>query len=52
MRFALAAGCLVLAALSAVAAPPEPPREFRGVWVASVGNIDWPSKSGLPADDQ
>ncbi len=52
MRFALAAGCLVLAVLSAGAAPPEPPREFRGVWVASVGNIDWPSKSGLPAEDQ
>jgi uncharacterized lipoprotein YddW (UPF0748 family) len=22
-------------------------REFRGVWVATVGNIDWPSKPGL-----
>src|SRR6476660_1306525 len=27
-------------------------REFRGVWVATVGNIDWPSKPGLPADKQ
>jgi uncharacterized lipoprotein YddW (UPF0748 family) len=27
-------------------------REFRGVWVATVGNIDWPSKPGLPADQQ
>lgn len=26
---------------------PELPREFRGVWVASVSNIDWPSKPGL-----
>lgn len=25
----------------------EPPREFRGVWVASVANIDWPSRKGL-----
>jgi uncharacterized lipoprotein YddW (UPF0748 family) len=33
-------------------APPEPAREFRGAWVASVGNIDWPSKSGLPVNDQ
>ncbi len=28
-------------------APPEPRREFRGAWVASVYNIDWPSKAGL-----
>jgi len=27
-------------------APPLP-REFRGVWVATVGNMDWPSKRGL-----
>jgi len=27
-------------------------REFRGVWVASVANIDWPSKPGLPTADQ
>jgi uncharacterized lipoprotein YddW (UPF0748 family) len=27
--------------------PPELPREFRGVWVASVSNIDWPSRPGL-----
>lgn len=28
-------------------APPAPPVEFRGVWVATVSNIDWPSKPGL-----
>jgi len=27
-------------------------REFRGVWVATVSNIDWPSKPGLPAEKQ
>ncbi|WCJ60020.1 family 10 glycosylhydrolase [Fontisphaera persica] len=32
--------------------PPNPPREFRGLWVASVANIDWPSKPGLPAAQQ
>src|SRR5262245_12580804 len=32
--------------------PPLPPREFRAVWVATVGNIDWPSKPGLPTADQ
>jgi uncharacterized lipoprotein YddW (UPF0748 family) len=30
----------------------DPKREFRGVWVASVANIDWPSKRGLSADQQ
>lgn len=30
-------------------APPVP-REFRGVWIATVDNIDWPSRPGLPAD--
>jgi uncharacterized lipoprotein YddW (UPF0748 family) len=32
--------------------PPIPPREFRGAWVATVGNIDWPSKPGLPSAQQ
>jgi uncharacterized lipoprotein YddW (UPF0748 family) len=27
--------------------PPPLPREFRGTWIASVGNIDWPSKPEL-----
>ena len=26
--------------------------EFRGVWVATVENIDWPSKRGLPVETQ
>jgi uncharacterized lipoprotein YddW (UPF0748 family) len=29
-----------------------PKREFRGVWVATVANIDWPSKPGLNIDQQ
>src|SRR5436190_18894296 len=32
--------------------PPEIRREFRGVWVATVANIDWPSRPGLPAEKQ
>ena len=33
--------------------PPSPPREFRAVWVATVDNIDWPSKRGIsPAEAQ
>jgi uncharacterized lipoprotein YddW (UPF0748 family) len=30
----------------------EVAREFRGAWVASVSNIDWPSRAGLPVDQQ
>lgn len=48
---ALAAlGPLVVATLGAQRVSESPPpvaREFRGVWVATVGNIDWPSKPGL-----
>nr|WP_225869476.1 family 10 glycosylhydrolase [Pedobacter psychroterrae] len=29
-----------------------PKREFRGVWVATVSNIDWPSRPGLTIDKQ
>lgn len=49
----IALGFLALAARGQPATlPPEPQREFRGVWVASVGNIDWPSKPGLLVNDQ
>ena len=31
----------------------KPPQyEFRAVWIATVENIDWPSKKGLPAEQQ
>jgi uncharacterized lipoprotein YddW (UPF0748 family) len=39
---------LGLAAFSAQAAE----REFRGAWVATVYNLDWPSRPGLPAATQ
>jgi uncharacterized lipoprotein YddW (UPF0748 family) len=29
-----------------------PKREFRGVWVATVANIDWPSSQGLTSEEQ
>jgi uncharacterized lipoprotein YddW (UPF0748 family) len=32
--------------------PPEISREFRAAWVASVANINWPSKAGLSTADQ
>ena len=36
----------------AVATPPAPAREFRGAWLATVANIDWPSKPGLTTAEQ
>ncbi len=30
----------------------QPKREFRAVWLATVKNIDWPSKSGLSTEKQ
>lgn len=32
--------------------PPLAPREFRAVWIATVANIDWPTKPGLTALQQ
>ena len=32
--------------------PPAIQREMRGLWVATVANIDWPSRSALTADQQ
>ena len=57
----LAPGFLALLAFSGYAAegyqpstvqPPRVPREFRGAWVATVGNLDWPSKPGLSVANQ
>ena len=31
---------------------PSVAREFRGVWVTSVSNMDWPSRPGLPVEEQ
>ncbi|HYW34496.1 MAG TPA: family 10 glycosylhydrolase, partial [Balneolaceae bacterium] len=31
---------------------PKTPREMRGVWIATVKNMDWPSKPGLPVARQ
>lgn len=44
--------CLVVKAQPAVVSAPQPKYEVRAVWVASVENIDWPSKKGLPVDSQ
>jgi uncharacterized lipoprotein YddW (UPF0748 family) len=31
---------------------PVPQREFRGVWIATVNNLDWPSRKGLSVQEQ
>lgn len=46
---------IIITPISLVAQIPTkiaPKREFRGVWVATVANIDWPSKPGLSVDQQ
>ncbi len=58
--FMAALGLVRLAALPSSAAdylpsaisPPEPLREFRGAWIATVANIDWPSRKGLSSSEQ
>ncbi|MBL8730144.1 MAG: family 10 glycosylhydrolase [Planctomycetes bacterium] len=59
MRRRTIALCLSLAVQAAAGAnlarsqerptPPAVAREFRAAWVATVNNIDWPSRPGLPA---
>lgn len=41
-----------LALVASEARPPAVVREFRGVWVASVVNINWPSRPGLSTAQQ
>jgi len=38
--------------IPAIEIPPPVLREFRGVWVATVGNINWPSRPGLTSGQQ
>lgn len=49
----LIVGFLALLASQHLLAQSTPPQyEFRAVWIATVENIDWPSKKGLPAEQQ
>ena len=51
----LLSGCAILKPGAGVKKAPDTPqaeREFRGVWVATVANIDWPSKPGLSTEEQ
>lgn len=38
--------------ISFLLAENPPLKEFRGVWIATVNNIDWPSAPGLPVETQ
>ncbi|MEU9302337.1 family 10 glycosylhydrolase [Streptomyces sp. NPDC048269] len=53
---ALASAASGRAGLAWAAAPARareaPAAEFRGMWIASVANVDWPSESGLSAQEQ
>ncbi|GII04563.1 glycoside hydrolase family 10 protein [Planobispora takensis] len=42
----------VAAAASCPIDPRFPKRQLRGVWIATVNNIDWPSRKGLAPDRQ
>lgn len=50
-RLAALAALLLLAASCTHVRPPDAP-EFRGVWLTTVNNADWPSRPGLPVDEQ
>src|SRR5258708_36017625 len=47
-----AAGCSHVCDSNSALCPPPVAREFRAAWVATVDNIDWPSRPGLPAGQQ
>lgn len=45
-------GCFAATYEASDMVPPKVTREFRGAWVATVGNIDWPSRKGLSTAEQ
>ena len=51
-------GCVIMqmkdtdTGLPEVGALPEPEREFRAAWIATVANINWPSEPGLSTAEQ
>lgn len=51
LRYLTLAFCLMAGMFQAFASQ-YPKRALRGVWIATVTNIDWPSKPGLPDEEQ
>ncbi|WP_421920738.1 glycoside hydrolase family 10 protein [Marinifilum sp.] len=52
MKKLIAIVLLFLFTFGAFAKRKSPKREMRAVWIATVDNIDWPSKSGLSVEEQ
>ncbi len=50
--FVTACGQSQVIFVQSLTSPPPVRHEFRGVWVASVENIDWPSQPGLSTQEQ
>ena len=52
MKYFLSLTFLLLLTINIYSQPNSPKYEFRAVWVATVSNIDWPSKRGLSTKEQ
>ena len=52
MQIKTVASILFLILFHFLTAAAQQPKEFRAVWIASVDNIDWPSKKGIAVDSQ
>ncbi|SFW42064.1 glycoside hydrolase family 10 protein [Chitinophaga sancti] len=52
VKHLLVAAFLLAGFFKPVQAQLPPKREFRAVWIATVENIDWPSRRGLPVEQQ
>ena len=51
-RFPIGYYLLIMALFLPVAIKAQPVPEFRGVWIATVDNIDWPAKGSFNSDSQ
>ncbi|HEY8563146.1 MAG TPA: family 10 glycosylhydrolase [Pyrinomonadaceae bacterium] len=51
-KFFISLIVFMLCAAARAETPPAPAREFRAVWIATVDNIDFPSKKNLSIDEQ
>ncbi|MDQ2179219.1 glycoside hydrolase family 10 protein [Marinifilum sp. D714] len=52
MKKVITIALLVSISLGVFAKKKSPTREMRAVWIATVDNIDWPSKPGLSVEEQ
>jgi uncharacterized lipoprotein YddW (UPF0748 family) len=52
MRFLISLLFILFTGLFVSGQTISPKFEFRAVWVATVANIDWPSKPGLSTSEQ